>query len=76
MFGMPSKKRPYGGTLSQPGGGGKGVKKRCPNIRYLFTWESFFGGEGVKLLFPFSFLYKEVKRKLLMWVGKLVYSYS
>ena len=70
-LGMPSKKRPYGGTLSQPGGGG-GKKKdvKCPKSKYLFTWEFLFGRKGVKLLFFFSFLYKEVKRKLLMWVGK------
>jgi len=30
----------------------------------LFWWQ------GIKLLSPFSFLYKEVKRKLSIWVGK------
>ena len=63
-------KSPYGGTLSQPGG--EGVKKdvKCPNLKYLFTRELFLEREGVKLVFPFPFLNKEVKRKFLTWKVK------
>ena len=63
---MPSKKIPYGGTLSQPGGEGKKKDVKYPNLNYLFSRELFPGRERVKLVFPFSFLNKEVKRKLLM----------
>ena len=37
--------------------GGEGSKKtfKIPNKKYLFTWELFQGGQGVKSLFNFSF---------------------
>ena len=37
--------------------GGRGSKKtlRIPYLKYLFTWELFQGGEGVKSLFHNSF---------------------
>ena len=51
---------------------GEGVRKRCQmsQLKIPFYWVTLFWGEGIKLLFPFSFLYKEVERKLLMWVVK------
>ena len=63
------KKKVVWRTIAPTRGGGG--KKRCQMSQLKMPLlGNFFWGEGVKILFPFSFLYKEVKRKLLMWVGK------
>ena len=49
------EKCPYGGTLSQLGGGaGKKKHVKCPNLKNLLTIGNFLGGEWVKLFLPFS----------------------
>ena len=47
---MPSKKKfIWRDIVPTRGGGGKEKKVKCPNLKYLFTRELFFGGGGHRL---------------------------
>ena len=63
------KKSVWRHIVATRGGGGK---KRCQmsQLKTPFYYGAFLGGEGVKLLLPFPFLHKEVKRKFLTWKVK------